>query len=905
MLDPSGTARQIPVAQKDAALKAGGRIASKMIDPKGTARWIPQAQEQEALAAGGKMAEAPHAKTPNASSSPSSNALVTPEGGIYEMHQKDGKPVPVSYSNVLKAMHDGYFFADRHDLSKYATDHAADPKNHTFDKSASAKIEKMSYLNPLRYVAQIGLNDVNILHGAGKEVAKVATAFDRPPNSWLEQQAQLLAATPLQGVAQHVGAVGEQVGELSLAPESKVTELKALEDLPTISRSIIGTVEHGARGAVEQGAQTYVHSRGNKEEAKGSAELGGVAGAAAPIVRTALPYLGEFANEVEKFFDGTSDIQTGQIVEKERLANKEIAEKADMIRRGNEEKIRQNDGDHEKKLKAAQEAYEEKLKIAKEPAEKAQLKNEHNATQAQIDHEHAIEKSRIEHEQSIIARQKLEAEDAVARRKLLLTRSRLRTRLHAINDAAQAYFKKNYADIEKVVGERTLPGSTLADAVTKAQDKLEGSAESIKAFRDILSKYPIAEPPFIEYQGAQIPKGHPLYDVIQKETSTEKDVPVTFSNLKGYYSELGRMLSSPSVPGDVKQAVSALRNSVDEMQQKLADEAGVGQKYKLLRNQYRNYAQGFKDYQGPNQSGSPVAYALQAADPYNATKPFLGQEPEEISRIKQILVGKPTDASTQFIEGNILTPSGKPEPAWRYRRDTVKLLDNFLEANRNAEGIEKQVKSAKPIGEFVPPEPKVAKTVPVPEPKPVPPFKPPEKKPPILADVPRKQVMTPEKLEDMKRKALRNARASMGRFGIYMATGGLIGGVIGMLRGRSPAEVGWDIAGGLAVGLGGGQIAPYVIARLSERPAVVKSLTKITRRDLLRLAELPSDERAGVEEAVKMLADEEIRKGRLRADQIPWLRIIGGTTAKTLAAPAQTTVSDKDAEKELEQIGAP
>src|ERR1700677_3569677 len=94
MLDPTGTPRQIPADQKDAALKGGGKIAVKMVDPKGTQRWVPEDQKDAAIQAGGKLADSEPALD-----------VSNPKGeGTYHFQGPDGKEVEIPYSKALELL---------------------------------------------------------------------------------------------------------------------------------------------------------------------------------------------------------------------------------------------------------------------------------------------------------------------------------------------------------------------------------------------------------------------------------------------------------------------------------------------------------------------------------------------------------------------------------------------------------------------------------------------------------------------------------------------------------------------------------------------------------------------------------------------------------------------------------
>ncbi len=171
-----------------------------------------------------------------------------------------------------------------------------------------------------------------------------------------------------------------------------------------------------------------------------------------------------------------------------------------------------------------------------------------------------------------------------------------------------------------------LPGTDLGAAARAALTKVTGSSELPKPFRDILGKYPEAEPDTIAYQGAQIPKGHPLYDVLAKNGATATP-PVTFGDLQGYYSETGAELSRGDLPGDIYTATKELHNSIGDMMQKMAKTAGpeANKMFWDSRKFYSGYMDTFHEPTGPSSSGSPVAQALLAKDPLVAVDKFSGK----------------------------------------------------------------------------------------------------------------------------------------------------------------------------------------------------------------------------------------------------------------------------------------
>lgn len=165
-----------------------------------------------------------------------------------------------------------------------------------------------------------------------------------------------------------------------------------------------------------------------------------------------------------------------------------------------------------------------------------------------------------------------------------------------------------YDAVRSKVGDAALPEGTLSESVKQAQSHIKGSTENLKIFQDILRKHPEDSPDTIPYQGASIPKGHPLYDVLREQGHVQGAPPATFSDLQGYYSELGSQLSKGNLPGDVYLAVRDLHSDIGNMMQTMADDAGAGPDFSDARRSYRQYMQTFRD------SKSPIYKAINATE---------------------------------------------------------------------------------------------------------------------------------------------------------------------------------------------------------------------------------------------------------------------------------------------------
>lgn len=413
---------------------------------------------------------------------------------------------------------------------------------------------------------------------------------------------------------------------------------------------------------------------------------------------------------------------------------------------------------------------------------------------AQADHQAAVDKA---NEVNQAAAQDQTTRGQLARQ-LQQQSARLVNRVQRVAQNTKANLDQAYSDIRRQTAGAAVPRENLADAVNSAEGKLKGSNESIKIFRDILAKAPEeAEPASIEYQGAQIPQGHPLYDVLREQNpAAEGAPPATFGDLQGYYSELGEKLAGGNLPGDVYQAMRSLQTNIGDMMQKMANQSGVGAKFRTTQNLHRDYMQTFRESAGPNHSGSPLAQSLDAADPSYAIRPLTA--PETAARVRNMLAR--FDPGTNGIGG------------------AGPLYDNFRNLSQQYEATG-QIKPVKvPTNAPTPPTPKPLPKAPVSE----------------------VQKIGPEDIQAAKaariqKQADRISDASIpGHVASAMAGYALIHNLLhGNLGGIAES-----IAARGAFG-----IAQQGLARALESPRVVEWLSKPSPADLEQLARLPDAQR--------------------------------------------------------------
>jgi hypothetical protein len=273
---------------------------------------------------------------------------------------------------------------------------------------------------------------------------------------------------------------------------------------------------------------------------------------------------------------------------------------------------------HQSKQLAAKQAYDQSVRDQTAKFEAERTKAQQANVEAQRAHNQEIGETARNNKAATEAERAKTAQNA----KLQVGGSQLIYGLRQLDKSLRDRAATMYDAIREKVGGQTLPGTDLGQAARTAMSKISGTSVTPTVFRDILGKYPEAEPEFIEYQGAQIPKTNRLYDVLKQQGMNTGVPPVTFKDLQGYHSELGAELAKGTLPGDVYQATRDLQESITDMMQDMAKKAGANNDLINARKFYREYMDAFHEPTGPSASGSPVAQALLAKDPLVAAEKF-------------------------------------------------------------------------------------------------------------------------------------------------------------------------------------------------------------------------------------------------------------------------------------------
>jgi hypothetical protein len=206
------------------------------------------------------------------------------------------------------------------------------------------------------------------------------------------------------------------------------------------------------------------------------------------------------------------------------------------------------------------------------------------------------------------------------------------TKANAANDAALKEHEKTVAEADKKLrdahvkhqAEKAEVENTnkAAAAIPDARTGLETYAKDLteqadvrieKARHDALvegnGKYSTVNEQLNPLKATPKFLGNSLLDASEKIKGSNTSVPilkdmetrlktggvVTYENLQGYYSELGREIVKGTLPGDVYHALDTLHETIGNEMQRIADSQGLGTELKSAREYWRRMKQTFGD----------------------------------------------------------------------------------------------------------------------------------------------------------------------------------------------------------------------------------------------------------------------------------------------------------------------
>lgn len=829
--------------------------------------------------------------------------------GVYHFRGPDGKELLVPYSKALAllnhpegAVGSGQSEVDRYhqaltDLQRQGYTMAQEDIPRLYhDYAADPRLRDVRQQNFIRSIPalQTGL-------GFAREAARTLTFGGKHGPEAVRQ----FATAPQQGSYQHLGGGAEVTSEL-LIPEAVVGRIldglglaahapegaravdaaskaysEALRTGKTVKAATAAAEEaaktsqlaeaipqsrklatvvgqaalEGGRAAAEQGTQQFVKTGGDTEQAKQAAEMGGVAGGAAVLAPEIVGGAGRFGKYALRLKLSADELKGEALIKEMRDANAAVDREAERAHTANMEKIKQ----------------------ARDSGQTAEA--------ARLEHTDSVERAQA------LATKQQNLDDALER-----TRASVWQRLQNMKLAARSYFRKAYQDIqEKASGVPETAGespkqvslSSLADDMHDALKHVSGSEKNTQTFKDIASKVKgldkaEAVAGFTEKDLADLDPDERARLAEHLQETEGIGTGISLEDLEGYYSELGRVAASKSTPGDLKAAANAMRESIDK---RIKDTYGDDTYKQVLkvRGQYREFAHGFLD------TDSPIQNAIEAREHYHGTQPFLSKEGRQAAvraGVRNTVIGDAGKESTQYYpknihegytrgEGGELVPHGEETPAWRYRRQTHSLIEHMRNLEdglqKTKQAAAKAQTAAEKSAEALGTARQTARGTAGYRLEPVTPAAP----------------ITPARLREARAAAYTQAAHSLGKLGFWIGATGLVGGLGTFLKTGDIKKAGEGAVGGMAAGL----IAPGIITAMLSRPGVVASLTQVSRQDLQNLAALPPAERADVEQTIRQLAAAAVRSNRLRAEQIPWLRILGGEAGRAASQPTATPSS--------------
>lgn len=920
VFDPKGKVRQVPTAQLDTALNAGGQKARKILSPKGEQKFVPESQYDAALAAGGTPIE----------------TLNPQKEGLYQMKGPSGsKAYGIPYSNVQPLLDQGYSFSNddeqkRHDKDFKAAQPGLWEQIRGKVQRATEPIELGSIVrNPVMAGPIPPEVAVNVLKRTGRGlfgivdfpvqyVSSAKKMLSEDPKISEEGEREIWSFHPGSQIAERIKEFGRDwKKDPSLAVANTAGDALTIYLSDKAAEVLKATPAKVKEGWAERAGTGPRSTRAEVADVGAQNRLAEIR--AREIREQNDKIVAEAKTEAEK----AHAAKVAEIRDKNAKSAAAHTEKVEGI-------VAENQGVHER----AKGAHEEKLA-------EVRAKNE-AATRAASEHLHASEeahaakvkeveeknlKAQEEHERAVEEKEKTEKRISEIKRRKLELQTRIFDRIKALQAAGKAYFDKQYNVVEEGTKNLRAPLNPLVDAIYDAKaEEIEGSASKLPIFDDMLKRAKGevssgADTSHIEGFDDLAPDEKAI---LAKGGASGVGEGISYKDLRGYDRELGKLIGSDGTPKDVRQAAIKVQKVLRKMQQDLANEAGriIGATQKKLDAQYKNYAETFFDNSGPSGSGSPVAQAAKAEDAYNATEPFMKLEPHEASRAKRILRGVHQDAD--WVQGNAPGEAGAKGKTWRqYRWDTAKLVEELVRLGDEEKGLPKTNKELAPPAatpapefkllpkpatgptilpepEFEPPtlEAKRLKAIPKsPEYLPEPEFKEPQ---PKLKDVPEPKKLSAEEMKVYKQirldKLIKKLQGPAVRGSIY---GGL-GGAVGVLA-HYFAHIG--LPASIELGAGASFLTDMgrkYIADFLSKPSVQEGLTKITAADEAELAKLPANQRGDVAKTMAALGQEAKRRG-LISKTSPWVAFVARDRETKNDAPEEIEPESSESDSNDEE----
>ena len=562
--------------------------------------------------------------------------------------------------------------------------------------------------------------------------------------------------------------------------------------------------------------------------------LEGAGEAVGPMARSLKETSRKMRNTVSESVTGTGPRVVKELAKDTTKDNLDIAKKNAEAAQTHLEKVQSdlhsnygNELQYQEALKQAQEenakAVAEHVHAAKETAAENEAKKA-EALKTHQEDTRETRKSNVDALTDHIAKLDEVAKDRTAGAAILDAREGLQ---HSIEDAtkdvdvrtekarhdALREGNSKYSGVNEALNHVEANPEFLPDAVINAGEKIKGSDTSVSILSDM-------------------------------EKRLKRENTITYEDLQGYYSELGREITKGSLPGDVFHALDTLHEAIGEEMQRIADSKGQGKALTAAREYWRRMKQTFGDTSDTvsDRAGKEVKEANPEAAKGQVSEyrrrllgSFDPQIPillDAVDKGTRRLKDLPTEDKGRTLAATKSPEAPEPTPIPKLKEVTEKKLPN-----------PPNMKMVKPPDQVTPPD------------RPI--------------ETPGKKIST-EDVQQAKEKAL-NARVKHLTAGFQWAAGGMA--VMRILTDVAHGNIGSVPSGLLEGGMGIGGIE--MVSRLLENPKIVEKLTHVTDKDL---AAIPP----GMRGDLKIVVQQAQKQG-IKVD--PRLAALVGAGAATVAGP--------------------
>jgi hypothetical protein len=170
--------------------------------------------------------------------------------------------------------------------------------------------------------------------------------------------------------------------------------------------------------------------------------------------------------------------------------------------------------------------------------------------------------------------------------------------LQNLEGTVRAEANRRYNDLNATLDPETAPPEALSAMLESAAEKIKGSNTETPIMKDM-----------------------------EKRLATQD--PLTYRDLQGYRSEIGRELQKGSLPPDIYHAYRDMMGDITDHMSHIAKSRGLGDQFDQARSYYKQMSDTFDDPR------SPIRRALNSTEPGGVVKAFKGKDKSGIEALAQ------------------------------------------------------------------------------------------------------------------------------------------------------------------------------------------------------------------------------------------------------------------------------